>query len=59
LGEVNSVKFTRTSHASALCDDGQQDALLGHDGIWNIIRELTPPEERREILDWYHLKENL
>jgi hypothetical protein len=31
----------------------------GHDGIWNIIRELTPPEARREILDWYHLKENL
>ncbi len=31
----------------------------GHDGIWNIIRELAPPEERREILDWYHLKENL
>jgi hypothetical protein len=31
----------------------------GHDGIWNIIRELTPETERREILDWFHLMENL
>ena len=31
----------------------------GHDGIWNIIREFTPEYERREILDWFHLMENL
>lgn len=31
----------------------------GHDGIWNIIREFTPETERREILDWFHLMENL
>ncbi|QUY44845.1 ISKra4 family transposase [Acaryochloris marina S15] len=31
----------------------------GHDGIWNIIRQLSIPEQRREILDWYHLVENL
>jgi hypothetical protein len=31
----------------------------GHDGIWNIIAQLTLPEERREILDWYHLNQNL
>ena len=31
----------------------------GHDGIWNIIREFTPEIERREILDWFHLMENL
>lgn len=31
----------------------------GHDGIWNIIREFTPEHERREILDWFHLMENL
>ena len=31
----------------------------GHDGIWNIIREFTPEDERREILDWFHLMENL
>jgi hypothetical protein len=31
----------------------------GHDGIWNIIREFTPSAERREILDWFHLIENL
>jgi hypothetical protein len=31
----------------------------GHDGIWNIIKELASADHRREILDWYHLKENL
>lgn len=31
----------------------------GHDGVWNIIAQLALPENRREILDWYHLNENL
>ncbi|WP_418886969.1 ISKra4 family transposase [Gloeobacter morelensis] len=31
----------------------------GHDGIWNIVSRIATPERRREILDWYHLKENL
>lgn len=31
----------------------------GHDGVWNVIAELTTPQDRWEILDWYHLKENL
>jgi hypothetical protein len=31
----------------------------GHDGVWNIIKELIPAGERREILDWFHLMENL
>ncbi|PZO14488.1 MAG: hypothetical protein DCF25_14930 [Leptolyngbya foveolarum] len=31
----------------------------GHDGIWNIYREIATAEGRREILDWYHLVENL
>lgn len=31
----------------------------GHDGVWNLFREIAPTSERREILDWYHLKENL
>jgi hypothetical protein len=29
----------------------------GHSGIWNLISEIEA--ERIEILDWYHLKENL
>jgi hypothetical protein len=29
----------------------------GHPGIWTLMASLTA--ERREILDWYHLKENL
>lgn len=31
----------------------------GHDGIWNIFAEIGTTTQRWEILDWYHLKENL
>jgi len=31
----------------------------GHDGVWNIFKEISCQQERREILDWYHLNENL
>ena len=31
----------------------------GHDGIWNLFEKIADPNCRQEILDWYHLKENL
>lgn len=31
----------------------------GHDGIWNIYAQVGSAVQRREILDWYHLVENL
>lgn len=31
----------------------------GHDGIWNIISHFAPNTQRREVLDWFHLMENL
>jgi hypothetical protein len=31
----------------------------GHPGVWNLIKEFASSESRWEILDWYHLKENL
>jgi hypothetical protein len=31
----------------------------GHDGVWNIFEEIGEEENRVEILDWYHLRENL
>lgn len=31
----------------------------GHPGVWNLMDKIATPEKRREILDWYHLKENL
>ena len=31
----------------------------GHQGIWNIFAAISNSEGRREILDWYHLVENL
>lgn len=31
----------------------------GHDGVWNIVEQIGTKDQRREILDWYHLMENL
>lgn len=31
----------------------------GHDGIWNIYAGIGSTAQRQEILDWYHLVENL
>lgn len=31
----------------------------GHAGVWNIVQQIAYSDQRREILDWYHLKENL
>lgn len=31
----------------------------GHDGVWNLFAQLKGEIERREILDWFHLMENL
>ena len=31
----------------------------GHAGIWNLIGEFNPLGKTREILDWFHLVENL
>jgi hypothetical protein len=31
----------------------------GHDGIWNLCAQVDSQVQRLEILDWYHLMENL
>lgn len=31
----------------------------GHDGVWNLFEEIGTDRQRQEILDWYHLSENL
>ena len=31
----------------------------GHDGVWNIVALLGTSTQRQEVLDWYHLMENL
>ena len=31
----------------------------GHSGIWNLMKQFNPLGENREILDWFHLVENL
>ena len=31
----------------------------GHDGVWNLVEKISTKDQRREVLDWYHLMENL
>jgi hypothetical protein len=31
----------------------------GHDGVWKLFTEIGSSSTRLEILDWYHLQENL
>ena len=31
----------------------------GHDGVWNLVARMGTEAARREVLDWYHLVENL
>jgi hypothetical protein len=31
----------------------------GHPGIWKLFQEVGHQDQRLEVLDWYHLKENL
>ncbi len=31
----------------------------GHDGIWNLFENIASASQRQEILDWFHLVENL
>ncbi len=31
----------------------------GHDGVWNLFAQIGPTTFSLEILDWYHLIENL
>lgn len=40
---------------------GEKLACLGdgHDGVWNLFAQIGTAEQREEILDWYHLMENL
>jgi hypothetical protein len=33
--------------------------LDGHDEIWNLVKQIGEDYQRREVLDWYHLNENL
>lgn len=49
---VNWVSAQPLSHPLTCLGDG-------HDGIWNIYQEILSESQRREILDWFHLVENL
>jgi hypothetical protein len=46
------VKAQRLDHIIVCLGDG-------HPGIWNLFADIGTSDQRFEILDWYHLKENL
>jgi len=49
------IDYVRTQHLlSPLVCLGD-----GHPGVWNLFQEIALDTMRCEILDWYHLKENL
>jgi len=50
--QVAWVNSQRTSEAITCLGDG-------HDGVWNLFNQIGTIEQRREVLDWYHLRENL
>ena len=31
----------------------------GHSGVWNLFSQIATSQQRQEVLDWFHLKENL
>lgn len=49
---IDWVNTQRLSHPLVCLGDG-------HDWIWNLFAEIGNADQRQEILDWYHLKENL
>jgi hypothetical protein len=61
------IKIARLGENQVLIDYVNQQHLAdpltclgdGHAGIWKIIGQFNCPGERREILDWFHLMENL
>jgi hypothetical protein len=65
--DTNAGMVANFQNNAALIDWVNQQPLApvitclgdGHDGIWNIVTQIATPSQRREILDWYHLKENL
>ena len=49
---IDATNSQKLLHPMYCLGDGQA-------GIWNIFKEIGDNEQRQEILDWYHLKENL
>ena len=64
---ATTVRAVYFKENAALVDWANQQPLAtplfglgdGHDGIWNLFEGIGTLEQRYEILDWYHLKENL
>lgn len=53
---INSQNIGKTIYCLG---DGHVRASRACNGIWKLFKNVADPESRYEILDWYHLKENL
>ena len=58
------AKFLRKEELVAWIDSQKLTNPLiclgdGHAGVWNLFSQIATTQQRYEILDWFHLKENL
>jgi hypothetical protein len=63
-GQVGAAFFQNNPDLVAWVNRQPQSEAItcvgdGHDGVWNLFNQIGTIEQRREVLDWYHLIENL
>lgn len=63
-GQVGAAFFQNNPDLVAWVNSQPQSEAItclgdGHDGVWNLFNQIGTIEQRREVLDWYHLIENL
>jgi len=63
-GQVGAAFFQNNPDLLAWVNSQPQSESItclgdGHDGVWNLFKQIGTIEQRREVLDWYHLIENL
>ena len=63
-GQVGAAFFQNNPDLLAWVNSQPQSESItclgdGHEGVWNLFKQIGTIEQRREVLDWYHLIENL
>lgn len=63
-GQVGAAFFQNNPDLVAWVNSQPQSESItclgdGQDGVWNLFKQIGTIEQRTEVLDWYHLRENL
>jgi hypothetical protein len=63
-GQVGAAFFQNNPDLVAWVNSQPQSESItclgdGNDGVWNLFKQIGTIEQRREVLDWYYLIENL